>query len=131
MEARQNQLIAVRHVKRQVEQRLLHRANVVGVGVGYKHSQGAPTRELAVMVSVVDRRCSATWSVRYWPSVVLTPPMAITASSFGTAGPAWTGSALAGAAAASSVAQPTVTARRMILGKGTPRSISRPASCRS
>ena len=52
MEARQSRLVAVRQVKRQVEQRLLHRANVVGVGVGYKHSQGAPTTELAVVVSV-------------------------------------------------------------------------------
>src|SRR5215210_7298006 len=55
MEARLNQLVAVRHVKRQVEQRLLHRANVVGVGVGYKHSQGAPTGELAVIVSVAEK----------------------------------------------------------------------------
>lgn len=56
MEAKQSRLIAVRQVKRQAEQRLLHRANVVGVGVGYKHSQGAPTRELAVVVSVREKQ---------------------------------------------------------------------------
>lgn len=55
MEARQSRLVAVRQVKRQVEQRLLHRANVVGVGVGYKNSQGASTRELAVVVSVREK----------------------------------------------------------------------------
>ena len=56
MEARQNRLIAVRHVKRQIEERLLHRANVVGVGVGYKHAAGASTGELAVMVSVIEKQ---------------------------------------------------------------------------
>jgi hypothetical protein len=55
MEARQSRLLAVRQVKRQVEQRLLHRANVVGVGVGYKHSHGAATHELAVVVSVAEK----------------------------------------------------------------------------
>jgi hypothetical protein len=56
MEARQNQLLTVRHVKRTVEKRLLHRANVVGVGVGYKHAQGAATGELALIVSVAQKR---------------------------------------------------------------------------
>ncbi len=63
MEARQNQLIAVRHVKRQAEERLLHRANVVGVGVGYKTAGGASTGELAVLVSVVQKEPLAALTV--------------------------------------------------------------------
>jgi hypothetical protein len=56
MEARQNRLIGVRHTKRQVEARLLHRANVVGVGVGYKYAAGTSTGELAVLVSVAEKQ---------------------------------------------------------------------------
>lgn len=56
MEAKQNRLISVRQAKRRVEERLLHRANVVGVGVGFKHAGGVPTGELAVMVSVREKQ---------------------------------------------------------------------------
>ena len=56
MESRQNRLISVRQAKRQVEERLLHRANVVGVGVGFKYAGGVSTAELAVMVSVKEKQ---------------------------------------------------------------------------
>jgi hypothetical protein len=56
MQARRNELIKVREVKRQNEGRLLHRANVVGVGVGFKNAGGATTGELAVVVSVAQKQ---------------------------------------------------------------------------
>ena len=46
----------VLQVKRQYEQVLLARPNVVGVGVGFKTEHGQPTNTLAVIVNVIRKK---------------------------------------------------------------------------
>jgi hypothetical protein len=48
----QAQLDRARTVKRAHETELLAKANVVGVGVGFKQSRGKPTRDVAIVVMV-------------------------------------------------------------------------------
>ena len=49
----------VLQVKRHYEPTLLARANVVGVGVGFKTEHGQPTDTLAVVVNVTHKRTEA------------------------------------------------------------------------
>ncbi len=49
----------VLQVKRQYEKVLLARANVIGVGVGFKTEHGQPTDTLAVVVNVTHKRTVA------------------------------------------------------------------------
>jgi len=46
-------------IKRQYEKVLLARANVVGVGVGFKTEHGQPTDTLAVVVNVTHKLTTA------------------------------------------------------------------------
>ena len=57
-------------VKQQNLQRLLTRKNVVGVGVGYKESQGVLTDEVAVTINVAQKIPAAQLaeSDQPWPS---------------------------------------------------------------
>ena len=42
-------------VKRRHEQKLLHKANVVAVGIGYCTRGGVPTKEVCIVVSVKNK----------------------------------------------------------------------------
>jgi len=42
-------------VKRRYEQELLHKANVVAVGIGYHTRGGVPTKEVCIVVSVKNK----------------------------------------------------------------------------
>jgi hypothetical protein len=42
-------------VKRRHEQELLHKANAVAVGVGYRTRGGVPTKEVCIVVSVKNK----------------------------------------------------------------------------
>jgi hypothetical protein len=57
--AEEEVLKRVLQVKRQYEKVLLARANVVGVGVGFKTEHGQPTDTLAVVVNVTHKRAVA------------------------------------------------------------------------
>jgi len=50
-----DQLARVRAVKTAYEKDLLRKANVVGVGIGWRHRRGKPTDELAIIVSVTHK----------------------------------------------------------------------------
>lgn len=47
-----SELGRIREVKAAYEEDLLNRANVVGVGIGYRHRHGEPTGEAALIVMV-------------------------------------------------------------------------------
>jgi hypothetical protein len=53
------QLERARLVKQVHETELLARANVVGVGVGFRQTGGKPTRQVAIVVMVRDKLPSA------------------------------------------------------------------------
>ncbi len=51
----EGQLNRVRAVKAAYEEELLRKANVVGVGIGYRQRKGKPSDELAIIVSVTHK----------------------------------------------------------------------------
>jgi hypothetical protein len=59
----QNQAIEqVKKIKARYEKKLMKLANVVGVGVGFKHKDGQPTNEVALVVNVSEKKPSADLS---------------------------------------------------------------------
>lgn len=54
-EAFTDQLERARQVKQIHESELLARANVVGVGVGFRQTGGKPTRQVAIVVMVREK----------------------------------------------------------------------------
>jgi hypothetical protein len=59
----QNQAIEqVKKIKARYEKELMKLANVVGVGVGFKHKNGRPTNEVALVVNVSEKKPSADLS---------------------------------------------------------------------
>lgn len=51
-EPEREELARIQQVKQAYEEDLLRRANVIGVGIGYRHRQGEPTSEAALIVMV-------------------------------------------------------------------------------
>ena len=54
-----NQTQAIEHVteiKHKYEKQLMTLANVVGVGIGFKQTQGAPTNQVALVVNVEHKK---------------------------------------------------------------------------
>jgi len=54
-----NQTQAIEHVteiKNKYEKQLMALANVVGVGIGFKQTQGAPTNQVALVVNVEHKK---------------------------------------------------------------------------
>jgi hypothetical protein len=53
----QNQAIEqVTKIKGRYEKELMKLANVIGVGIGFKHKKGQPTAEVALVVNVSQKR---------------------------------------------------------------------------
>jgi hypothetical protein len=46
----------IRAIKSRYEKDLLKRANVVGVGIGFKYKDGQPTNEIALVINVSDKK---------------------------------------------------------------------------
>lgn len=51
----QEQIRQLRRVKRTHEGELMRKANVVGVGIGFRRRRGKPTEEPAIIVSVTHK----------------------------------------------------------------------------
>ena len=53
----QNQTIEqVSKIKARYEKKLMRLANVTGIGVGFKHKEGQPTDEVALIVNVTHKK---------------------------------------------------------------------------
>lgn len=55
MMAQQDEIARIRAIKATCEEKLLRKANVVGVGIGLRQRQGEYTGELALVVSVTHK----------------------------------------------------------------------------